>query len=131
MRDKTDADTTVQELKDAIIAFRDERGWQRAHSPRNLATSIAVEAAELLEHFQWGDLQERDRQDIADELADIVHYCLDFAAVMNIDVSTACRHKLAEIQAKYPTKIFNPANTDDEDAYRAARRAHKAKRAGV
>jgi hypothetical protein len=56
---KTDNTTSIQELKDAIRTFREERGWGKSRTPRNMAVSIAVEAAELLEHFQWGEYDER------------------------------------------------------------------------
>ncbi len=54
---KKDDQTTVQELKTLVAKFRDERGWKEEHNPKNLAMSIAIEAAELMEHFQWTTYQ--------------------------------------------------------------------------
>lgn len=121
----TDATTTIQQLKDAVASFRDERGWGKGHSPRNLAISIAVEAAELMEHFQWGEHKEQDRQAIIDELADVLHYCFDLADTMKIDVSTACHDKLEHVRKKYPVELFHPGHHDDE-TYRRIRHAYRA-----
>lgn len=116
---KNDANTTLQEMKDAIVAFREERGWGKYHSQRNLAASISIEAAELLEHFQWGtEDPEANRQAIAHELADIINYCLEFATISGIDVSTAFYDKLEYIKQKYPVKVFNPGNEGLEEYHK-------------
>lgn len=77
---KSDNNTSLQELKDLVAKFRDERDWAKHHSPKNLAISIAIEAAELMEHFQWDDYTETSRQEMVDELSDILIYCFNFAA---------------------------------------------------
>jgi len=100
----------LDDLTKQIVAFRDERDWKQFHSPRNLATSISIEAAELLELFQWSsdatmadDLEAR-RPDVQRELADILIYCLLLAEGAGIDPAAAIRAKLAENDAKYPTE---------------------------
>ena len=123
---KGDADTTVQELKDLAAQFRDERGWGKHHQPRNLAVSIAVEAAELLEHFQWGEYSKHDKQEIADELSDILLYCFSLADTLDIDVATAYRDKLERAKKKFPTTIFNPEH-DDAEAYKRIKAEYRQK----
>jgi dCTP diphosphatase len=116
---KKDANTTLQEMKDAITAFREERGWGKYHTPCNLAASISIEAAELLEHFQWGtEDQQVNKQKIAHELADIINYCLEFATCSDIDVSTAFYGKLELIKKKYPVEIFNPESEGLEEYHK-------------
>jgi NTP pyrophosphatase (non-canonical NTP hydrolase) len=75
-----------------------DRGWygtdsRRPQTPRNLATSLSIESAELLECFQWAE--HADPQAVADELADVVLYAAQLATVMDIDLETALRHKMA------------------------------------
>jgi dCTP diphosphatase len=100
----------LDDLTDRIIAFRDERDWKQYHSPRNLAASISIEAAELLELFQWSsdesiarDVEER-RADLERELADILVYCLLLAHDTGIDPAIAIDTKLTENGAKYPVE---------------------------
>lgn len=115
---KGDAKTTIQELKNLVIKFETERGWKKHHNPKNLAASICIEAAELLEHFQWDEYRQEDQQAIADELADIIFNCLNFASVMDIDISSAFLSKFKRIEEKYPVKIFNPDNDNAADYFR-------------
>jgi dCTP diphosphatase len=98
----------LDDLTQQIVAFRDEREWKQFHSPRSLAMSISIEAAELLELFQWStdatmasDLETR-RADVERELADILIYCLLLAEDAGIDPAAAIQAKLAENAAKYP-----------------------------
>lgn len=115
---KGDADTTLQQLKDLIVTFSRERDWQRHHTPKNLAISICLEAAELLEHFQWDEYQQNDKQKIADELADVLAYAFNFAAVMDIDITTAYRQKLAKAGHKYPIELFNKDRVGKDDFFK-------------
>ena len=124
---QTDANTTIQELKDLVTAFRDERGWRTHHTPKNLAMSIAIEAAELMEHFQWDEYSAHDKQEVADELGDVLAYCLNLADILGIDVSTAYRAKLAKAAQKYPADIFRPGH-DDAEAYNRIKRTYRAKK---
>ncbi|HLZ15068.1 MAG TPA: nucleotide pyrophosphohydrolase [Candidatus Saccharimonadales bacterium] len=123
-----DDTTTIQELKNLIVRFRDERGWRTHHSPKNLAMSIAIEAAELMEHFQWDDYSGANKQDIADELSDVLLYCLNLADVLDIDVATAYRSKLQRAIEKYPTTIFSPDH-DSAEEYVRIKKAYRAKKA--
>jgi NTP pyrophosphatase (non-canonical NTP hydrolase) len=107
-----DHQTTINELRTAVQQFIDDRNWDQFHSPKNLALSIAVEAAELMEHFQWSTLDEArayvqdeaKQAEVADELADILIYCLSFANSADIDVSSAIRTKLARNETRFPTE---------------------------
>jgi NTP pyrophosphatase (non-canonical NTP hydrolase) len=106
----TDNDTTVEKLKRKVSEFRDARDWLKYDTPRSLAISISVEAAELLEHFQWkNDEQMREvlmnkasKDEISDEMADVMIYCLGFSDVLGIDVSEAIERKLLKSAEKYP-----------------------------
>jgi dCTP diphosphatase len=124
---KDDTSTNLQELKDMVIKFRDERGWIRHHSPKNLAISICLEAAELLEHFQWDDYSQQGKQEVADELADIMFNCFNFADIMDIDMSTAFRDKFKKIEKKYPVEIFHPDHDSRED-YNRIKQAYRHKK---
>lgn len=121
---KRDHETTIAELKELIAKFRDERGWKDEHSPKNLSMSIAIEAAELMEHFQWDGYRRENKQEIADELADVLAYCLNLADVMDIDVATTFRDKLDRARQKFPVETFNPDNKN-VDAYYAAKKAYR------
>ncbi len=109
-----DAKTTVADLRQRMQAFVDERDWSKFHSPKNLAMSIAIEAAELMEHFQWLTVEQargvRDAPDemqkIREELADVLCFALSFANVLDIDVSDAVSDKLAKNATKYPAERF-------------------------
>lgn len=98
----------LEELRQRIRHFRDERDWMQFHNPKNLACSIAIEAAELLEKFQWltpaeSDAASRDKRDeIADEIADVAVYLIELADNLGIDLAQAIRDKLDHNAAKYP-----------------------------
>jgi len=104
--------TTIEELKKLIVKFRDERDWKKYHKPKDLAISINIEAAELLEHFQWKTdeeiseiLKNREKFDnISEELADIIDYCLSFSDVMKIDISDVLKKKIEKNNKKYPVE---------------------------
>jgi len=92
-----------------ILAFRSERDWERFHTPRNLAASIVIEAAELLEHFQWSSGLEAEAgisgerlEGIRAELADITVYLCYLARDLGIDIDAAVRDKMALNRLKYP-----------------------------
>lgn len=84
----------------ALRAFVAERDWAQFHSPANLAKSISIEAAELLECFQWSD--DGDPERIQTELADVMTYCLLLADRLNLDPDTVVLAKLEETRRKYP-----------------------------
>ena len=110
---KTDANTNIQELKDMAKKMRDERDWAQFHRPKELAIDMSIEAGELLELFLWktDDViletlknNPQYRQDIADELADVVHAALAFATVTEIDLARAVIEKIKKTAEKYPVE---------------------------
>jgi len=84
-----------------ISNFRDERDWKQFHTPKNLAVSISVEAAELLEHFQWSE-ECKNKKDISYEMADILAYLLLLADECSIDIEKAFLEKMEINKKKYP-----------------------------
>ncbi len=109
-----DRDTTVWQLRQEMAHFVAERDWEQFHDPKNLAMSIAIEAAELMEHFQWLTSEEardvlkypEEMTEIADELADIVSFVMSFANRCGIDVTQALRRKMQANRRKYPAEKF-------------------------
>ena len=105
-----DAQTTIADLRREISEFVRERNWEQYHSPKNLCMSIAIEAAEIMEHFQWfTEEQSRERirdeelrRQVADEVADVVIYCLGLANQADIDISEAVRTKLGRNRSRFP-----------------------------
>ncbi len=99
-----------RDLRDALRAFAAERDWDPFHSPRNLATALAVEAAELLEPFQWlDDAQARDlppetRAAVEEEMADVLLYLVRLADKLDVDLEQAARAKMARNAEKYPVE---------------------------
>ncbi len=122
-----DNETTLQELKELVATFRDERSWGKHHSPKNLAMSIAIEAAELMELFQWDEYTKRNQEKVADELADIMIYCMNFADTLDIDVATVFKDKLRRAAEKYPVELFND-KTDSPDDYHRIKQAYRKKK---
>ncbi len=110
----SDADTTIRQLREDIARFVDERDWRQFHDPKNLAMSVAIEAAELMEHFQWVRSEQLDdvladdrrRGEIADEIADVTCYVLALINVLELDLATIFRDKLARSARKYPADEF-------------------------
>ena len=109
-----DTNTTVSELIELVNDFIAERQWEPFHDPKNLSASIAIEAAELMEHFQWlrsdqldpvkEDVEKMER--IREELADIMAYVLSFASRMDIDLSAALANKMRKNAVKYPATQY-------------------------
>jgi len=100
----------LNQIRRRIREFRDERDWMQFHNPKNLAISIAIEAAELLEHFQWKDFEESEahataaKEAIADEIADVSVYLIELSDNLGIDLEEAILKKLAKNAAKYPAE---------------------------
>lgn len=112
---KTDRDTTVQSLKAEMQSFVEERNWMQYHTPKNLAGSISIEAAELLELFQWltpeeaAELSEQDpefRQSVSEEMSDVILYLLALANRIDLDISSAVTAKLQKNRSKYPVQDY-------------------------
>ena len=96
-----------QETVDMILKFRDDRNWKQFHNPKDLAISISLEAAELLEVFQWSgaDLECRDKLDkIKEELADVVNYAVLMADACGLDLDEIVREKVRRNAEKYPVE---------------------------
>jgi NTP pyrophosphatase (non-canonical NTP hydrolase) len=106
----SDHQTTITELRDLVRDFVDARDWQQFHSPKNLSMALAIEAAELMEHFQWisteasRNVAENGEKlgAVGEELADVICYALAIANEMNIDVSSTVREKMKKNAIKYP-----------------------------
>ena len=113
-RELADDQTTIDELRKMVREFVDERDWQQSHAPKNISMALAVEAAELMEHFQWLTLDAsreiRDdaatKQDVGEELADVVCYAMALANELDIDISTAMQNKMVKNRQKYPADKF-------------------------
>ena len=109
-----DLHTTVAALRDMVEQFVAERDWHQFHAPKNLAMALAIEAAELMEHFQWlrSDQLATVRDDpqhmagIREELADLVIYAISFANALGIDVAAAIDEKLQRNEVKYPAEKY-------------------------
>jgi NTP pyrophosphatase (non-canonical NTP hydrolase) len=109
-----DAATTLAELKDIVRRFVLERDWQQYHAPKNLAMGVAVEAAELMEHFLWVDSpasfavvnETGKREQIAEELADVFCHLLNLSMALDIDLSDALQTKMIKNAVKYPADVY-------------------------
>lgn len=106
----TDDRTTLTELKAVVERFVDERDWHSFHNPKNLAMSLAIETAELMEHFQWLTAEQslavmddpQTRVAVGEEVADCLAYLLSIANKLNIDLATTLRAKMIRNAEKYP-----------------------------
>jgi len=105
----SDTTTIIQTLKNLVASFIEERRWNQFHSPKNLSMSIAIEAAELMELFQWtagSDTEDIPMGQVREELADVVIYCISLANALDIDIATAVRDKVKINAQKYPVEKF-------------------------
>ena len=97
----------TQETVDKVIKFRDDRNWKQFHNPKDLAISISLEAAELLEVFQWSAddvICESKKDKIKEELADVVNYCILMADACNLDLDEIVQAKIKRNNEKYPVE---------------------------
>ena len=107
-----DHDTTCADLRQRVAEFVAARDWEQYHVPKNLSASVAIEAAELMEHFQWltheqaasAMRDEKKRAAVADELADVLIYALSLANVLDVDVSAAIIKKLERNERRFPVE---------------------------
>lgn len=102
-----DSRTSVGELKAWVDQFASERNWEQFHRPKNLAMSAAIEAAELMEHFQWGDpnpqdMSEAAKKEVGEELSDVLSYLLRLASVLQLDIAKSLEQKMVKNAVKYP-----------------------------
>lgn len=96
-----------QETIDQVLKFRDDRNWKQFHNPKDLAISISLEAAELLEIFQWSgeDVYCKEKMDqIREELADVLNYSILMADVCGLDLDEIIRDKVKKNNEKYPVE---------------------------
>ncbi len=110
---KDDAKTTIKNLRELLRKFRDERDWKQFHDPKNLTEAISVEVGELLELFLWNNKKEiierlksdeRFKEEVKKEFADVIIFCLNFANSTDIDISKAVKEKIQENERKYPVE---------------------------
>jgi dCTP diphosphatase len=110
----TDSTTTVAALRQLVQEFVDQRDWRQFHAPKNLAMSMAIEAAELMEHFQWISAEESRQTaddpvrlaEVGEELADVLCYALAMANELGLDLSTTIRRKMEKNAQKYPADEY-------------------------
>tara|TARA_B100001123_G_C14649251_1_gene765009 strand:+ start:167 stop:541 length:375 start_codon:yes stop_codon:yes gene_type:complete len=108
----SDTNVTLGELKERIAAFAKARDWEQFHAPKNLAMALASEVGELMEHFLWSDNMESrqlledssKREQVAEELADVLIYALRFADVTGLDVTKAILAKMERNEERYPVE---------------------------
>ncbi|MEG0328963.1 MAG: nucleotide pyrophosphohydrolase [Longicatena sp.] len=104
----------MKKVIDEIRTFNELRDWDQFHEPVHLAKSIVIEAAELLECFQW-DNNEYDKKHVCEELADVMNYCVLLADKLNVDIEEIILDKLKQNEAKYPVeKSKGKSNKYDE-----------------
>jgi NTP pyrophosphatase (non-canonical NTP hydrolase) len=122
-RTNTDATTTVAELRKVMADFVAERDWSQFHSPKNVSMALTIEAAELMEHFQWltteASRQLVDDPDklaaVGEEIADVVGYSFALANELGIDLSSAIRAKMVKNRQKYPADQYRGRCGPDDD----------------
>lgn len=119
----SDSTTTVAELRQIIADFVVERDWSQFHSPKNVSMALAIEAAELMEHFQWlsTDASRELKNDpkrlgeVAEELADVIGYSFALANELGLDVADSIRAKMVKNRQKYPADQFRGRYSREND----------------
>lgn len=125
------SDVTFEEVNQLIWKHLVERDWHH-NPPRGLATSIALEAAELLEHYQWRDEPVGSKEEIAAELADVLIYSFQLAQALDIDLTAAIKDKLAKAAKKYPAEQFKGKDNDEKkEAWLKAKLEHREQKKGL
>lgn len=97
-------------LRARIEKFNEDRNWDQFHSPANLAKSISIEANELLECFQWNE-EDYNIENVKEELADVINYCLQMANKLNVDVIDIVNKKMDKSEKKYPVEKAKGVST--------------------
>jgi len=94
----------IDDLMEEVKEFRDERNWEKYHTPKNLALSISVEAAELLELFQWKEdsLKNIEKERLEEEMADIMIYLLALSEISGVDLKKSVKEKMEKNKERYP-----------------------------
>lgn len=109
-----DSTTTVEDLRQLVREFVNERDWEKFHAPKNVSMAMAIEVAELMEHFQWLSVEESRQlpQDparlaaVGEELADVLCYGIALANTLGIDISETMQQKMEKNRAKYPVERY-------------------------
>ena len=91
----------LEQLKQRIDKFNKDRDWDQFHTPCNLAKSISIEAAELLECFQWSN-EKYNKEEVLEELADVMNYCIQMSIVLDVDIVDVINKKMDKTELKYP-----------------------------
>ena len=119
-----DRKTTVEELKNLVRKFCEERNWGKFHNVKELAIGISTEAGELLQHFRFKSHGECDRmmksesrEEIVDELSDVLYFVLRLAQLYNIDLSSSLKRKLEKNEKKYPVEKSRGSNKKYNEAH--------------
>lgn len=99
----------MDKLIEALRKFNEERDWDQFHTPENLAKSISIEAGELLECFQWNN--DFDKEDVCEELADVLSYCIMMADRLGVDIEEIVLDKLEKTKKKYPVEKARGVST--------------------
>lgn len=107
-----DASATVESLKRAVARFIQDRDWEQFHSPKNLSMAVSIEAAELMELFQWMEVEEARRKAaspslrgrVEEEIADIAIYTLSLCHSLGVDLSSCIESKISKNEKKYPVE---------------------------
>ena len=108
----SDDQTTVLAIRQMVGTFVDQRNWSKFHSPKNISMALAIEAAELMEHFQWIEGQESREPDpdkkvaIGEELAYVLCYAMAISNELDIAISSVMKRKMELNRAKYPVEEF-------------------------
>ena len=112
-----DNKTTIEDLKNLVKKFCEDRDWDQFHDPKELAIGISTEANELLEIFRFKDKKQMQelmnssrKQEVSDELADVFYFILRFAQMNDIDLSTAVKNKIEKNNKKYPVEKARGSN---------------------
>lgn len=101
----------IKQLKKKIQKFAVERDWVKFHTPKNIAMALSVEAAELLEHFQWLEPKEstclapKKKKQVADELSDVIVYAIRLAGLLDINLESSIKKKMLQNAKKYPKDL--------------------------
>jgi NTP pyrophosphatase (non-canonical NTP hydrolase) len=121
--DRSDANTTLQQLKDSVRQFCEDRDWDQFHNAKDLAIGVITEASELLEHFRFKSATEVDallktpetKGEIAEEIVDVLYFLLRLAQKYNIDLSSEFDRKMQINQARYPVASVRGKNKKYRD----------------
>ncbi|MBI2545390.1 MAG: nucleotide pyrophosphohydrolase [Candidatus Aenigmarchaeota archaeon] len=112
-----DSETTIKELKDAVKNFCGDRDWDQYHNAKDLAIGIITESSELLEHFRFKSEKEVEemfktdkKNEISEELADVLYFVLRLAQKYDIDLSTELKNKLKKNESRYPVEKSKGSN---------------------